>query len=162
MTLNEILTNIQFGEKYTEMKALTESLQKCYDKDLDIFYASKRCKELTGNIVMSEGEELKVNRIISKLCILEDRLETGKLMSDGYRKMQSTAIMEDCKALQNEITKTRKVDSKKLSNLGKIIATTKYFVENNVDEAAVLESSSNPLLNKIIKEEKENIESVEL
>ena len=137
-----------------------ESIEKCYDKDLDIFYASNRCKELSGNIVMEEAEELKVNRIISKLGILESRLETGKLMSDGYRKMQAAALMEDCKALQNEITKTRKVDSRKLDVFGKILATTKYFVENAIDSATVLENSENPLLNKIISEEKDNIKEV--
>ena len=160
MTLNQIFNNIQFGEKYMKEKALNEALNRCYDKELDIFYASKRIKELSGNVVMEEAEELKVNRIISKIEILENKLEIGKTMSEAYRKMQTTALMEDCKSLQNEVTKTRKVDSRKLETFGKILATAKSFVENYIDDKCALVESSNPLLNKIIKEEKEAIKNI--
>ena len=105
-------------------------------------------------------EELKVNRIISKIEILENKLEIGKTMSEAYRKMQTTALMEDCKSLQNEVTKTRKVDSRKLETFGKILATAKSFVENYIDDKCALVESSNPLLNKIIKEEKEAIKNI--
>lgn len=153
MTLNQIFNNIQYGEDFTKKQIFKEEIEKCYDSSLDIFYASKRCKELSGKTVMTESEEMKTNRIISKLIAIEDRLETGKLMSEAYRKMQTAAIIEDCKELQREITKTRKVDSNKLETFGKILATAKYFVESNLDDRAVLEASSNPLLNKIISEE---------
>ena len=160
MTLNQIFDNVQYGEKYTKQKALEESVKRNYDEELDVFYASKRIKELSGQVVMSEIEESKVNGLVSKLSVLENRLETGKPMSEAYRKMQSTAIMESCKSIQDETTKSRKVDSKKLETFGKILATAKYFVENNIDDAAVLKESSNPLLNKIIKEEKNGIENI--
>ena len=109
---------------------------------------------------MSESEEQKMNRLISKLVVIEDRLEDGKVMSDAYRKMQTSAIMDDCKALMEESTKTRKVDSKKLEVFGKVVATAKYFVENNLDDKAALKESANPLFNKIISEEKKAIEEV--
>jgi hypothetical protein len=91
---------------------------------------------------------------------IEDRLEEGKTMSEAYRKMQTSAIMDDCKALMEEATRTRKVDSKKLDVFGRIIASTKYFVENNLDDKAALKESANPLFNKIISEEKGMIEEV--
>ena len=81
-------------------------------------------------------------------------------MSDAYRKMQTSAIMDDCKALMEEATKTRKVDSKKLEVFGKVVATAKYFVENSLDDKAALKESANPLFNKIISEEKKAIEEV--
>lgn len=160
MTVNQIFDTIQYGEQYTKNKALKESISKYYDEDLDLFYASKRVKELSGKIVMSESEEQKMNRLVSKLVVIEDRLEDGKVMSDAYRKMQTSAIMDDCKALMEEATKTRKVDSKKLEVFGKVVATAKYFVENNLDDKAALKESANPLFNKIISEEKKAIEEV--
>lgn len=160
MTVNQIFDTIQYGEQYTKAKALKESISKYYDEDLSLFYASKRAKELSGKIVMTEGEEQKMNRLISKLVVIEDRLEDGKTMSDAYRKMQTSALMDDCKALMEEATKSRKVDSKKLETFGKVIATAKYFVENNLDDKAALKESANPLFNKIISEEKKAIEEV--
>lgn len=160
MTVNQIFDTIQYGEEYTKTKALKEEISRCYDEDLSLFYASKRAKELSGKVVMTEAEEQKVNRLISKLVVIEDRLEEGKTMSEAYRKMQTSAIMDDCKALMEEATRTRKVDSKKLDVFGRIIASTKYFVENNLDDKASLKESANPLFNKIISEEKGMIEEV--
>lgn len=160
MTLNQIFDTVQYGEGYTKKKALTEDINKCYDSELDIYYASKRLKELSGTVVMTEGEEQKVNRLVSKLVVIEGRLESGATMSDAYRKMQTSAIMDDCKALMEEATKTRKVDSKKIEAFGKMIASVKYMVENSLDDKAVLKESGNPLLNKIITEEKEAIEEI--
>lgn len=160
MTLNQLFDSVQYGDEYMKEKALKEEILKCYDNDLDVFYASNRCKQLSGRVVMSEAEELKVNRLISKLTLVEDRLETGKLMSSAYRKIQSSAIMDDCRAIQEEITKTRKVENKKIDIFGKIIGTAKYFVENSLDDEAVLSKSTNPLLNKVISEEKNAIERI--
>ncbi len=153
MTLNQIFDNVQFGEEYTKNKTIKEEIEKCYDKELDIYYASARARKLSGKIVMTEAEEMKTNRIISKLCTIEDKLEIGKLMSEAYRKMQSVAILEDCKELQNEITKTRKVDANKIDIFGKIIGTAKFFVENYLDADSILKESTNLLLNKTIKNE---------
>ena len=71
MTVNQIFDTIQYGEQYTKNKALKESISKFYDEDLDLFYASKRIKELSGKVVMTEGEEQKVNRLISKLYMYQ-------------------------------------------------------------------------------------------
>lgn len=160
MTVNQIFDTIQYGEQYTKTKALRESITKCYDEDLGLFYASKRLKELSGKRVMTEGEEQKVNRIISKLSVIESRLEEGKTISEAYKKMQSTAIIDDCKALMEEATKSRKNDSSKLEMFGKMIATAKYFVENNLDDKAVLKESTNPLFNKNLSEEEKAIEEI--
>ncbi len=160
MTVNQIFDKIQYGEQYMKNKILKESISKFYDEDLGLFYASKRVKELSGKAVFSESEESKLNRLISKLVVIEDRLENGKPMSEAYRKMQSTAVIDDCKVLMEEVLKTRKIDSKKLEIFGKSIATAKYFVENNLDDKAVLKESSNPLFNKIIKEEENALKEV--
>ena len=79
---------------------------------------------LTGN-QPSVAANKKINRIASKLTVLEDRLETGKLMSDAYRKMQTAAVIDDCKALMEEITASRKVDTRKLEVFAKIIGDAK-------------------------------------
>ena len=160
MTLNEIFTEVQYGKEYAKQKALKENISKYYDEDLSLFYASKRIKDMANEAVMSESEEKKVNRITSKLMVLEDRLETGKLMSDAYRKMQTAAVIDDCKALMEEATASRKVDTRKLEIFAKIIGDAKYFVENNLDDKVVLKESSNVLFNKLIKEEHDNLVNV--
>lgn len=160
MTLNNIFDNVQYGEKYFKDKALREEAEKFYDKEFDIYYASKRIKNLSGRVVMTESEEQKVNRIVSKLTILEGRIESGNTMSEAYRKMQTAAIADDCKALMEEVTKARKTDSKKLEVFGKIVAATKYFSKENLDEGIVIKESNNPLFNKIMNDEMNLIEEV--
>lgn len=160
MTLNNIFDNVQYGEKYFKDKALREEAEKFYDKEFDIYYASKRIKNLSGRVVMTESEEQKVNRIVSKLTILEGRIESGNTMSEAYRKMQTAAIADDCKVLMEEVTKARKTDSKKLEVFGKIVAATKYFSKENLDEGIVIKESNNPLFNKIMNDEMNLIEEV--
>lgn len=157
MTLNQIFDKIQYGEEYAKQKALKEAVMRDYDDELALFYGSKRVRELSGNVVLSETEESKINRVASKMAVVEDRLEAGKLMSEAYKKMQGTAILEDCKSIMEDVTKTRKIDSKKAEVLGKIVGTAKYFVNSCLDNNAVLSESTNPLLNKTIKEESEMI-----
>lgn len=161
MTLNQIFDEIQYGEEKAKEKALTEEVNNFYDSELGLFYASKRLKKLSGNVVMTESEEQKVNRITSKLQVVEDRLEEGKVMSTAYKKMQAAAIMDDCKLLSEEAEKTRKYDSNKAKIFGKMIATAKYFVENNIDDKAVLKESTNLILNKAEKDEEKMLNNVE-
>ena len=160
MTLNQIFDNIMYGEKYMKEKAIKEEIERCVDREIDLFYASKRAKQLSGKVVLTESEEQKINRIISKVSLLEDRIENGKTMSIAYRKMQTTSIMDDCKTLMEEATKVRKADARKLEVLSGIVASTKYFVESQIDENAALKESSNPLFNKFMAEERKNIENV--
>ena len=160
MTLNQIFDNIMYGEKYMKEKAIKEEIERCVDREINLFYASKRAKQLSGKVVMTESEEQKVNRIISKISLLEDRIENGKTMSVAYRKMQTTSIMDDCKLLMEEATKAKKSDLRKIEVLSGIVAATKYFVESQIDESAVLKESSNPLFNKFMSEERKNIENV--
>lgn len=160
MTLNQIFDNIMYGEKYMKEKAIKEEIERCVDREIDLFYASKRAKQLSGKVALTESEEQKINRIISKVSLLEDRIENGKTMSVAYRKMQTTSIMDDCKALIEEATKVRKADTRKLEILSGIVASTKYFVESQIDENAALKESSNPLFNKFMEEERKNIENV--
>lgn len=162
MTINQIFDIVQYGEEKAKEKALSEEVHNFYDKDLALFYASKRIKKLSGNVVMTESEEQKVNRITSKIESIEDRLEEGKVMSTAYKKMQAAAIMEDCKSLSDEAGKTRKFDSNKAKTFGKMIATAKYFVENNIDDKVVLKEGTNLVLNKAEKDEEKMLNNIEL
>jgi len=160
MTLNQIFDTIQYGEEYTKTKALKEDITSKYDKDLDIFYASKRIKELSNKTVLSELEEQKIDRLISKLIVIEDRLEDGKPMSEAYRKMQASIILENCDNLAEEVTKSKKADLRKVETFAKMVAATKYFVENSLDTKAVLKENTNPVYTKHFSEEKKAIENI--
>lgn len=160
MTLNSLLNQIQYGEEYTKLQLVKESVEKNYDEETGIFYASERVKDLANKIILTEAEETKVGRMVAKLSVIENKMENGKLMSDAYRKFQATAILEDCKLLFESVEALRKVDSEKIKGISKIVATAKYFVEENVDANAVLTESKNPLINKYIKEEINYMEKV--
>ena len=160
MTLNQIMSNIQHGEEYTKFQIIKESVERNYDEQSDIFYASARIKELAKPLVLTESEESKIGRLVAKISSIETRMENGKIMSDAYRKMQASAIMEDCKAVFESVENLKKVDSNKVATLSKIVGTAKYFVENNIDDAAVLAESKNPLINKYIKEEENAINQI--
>ena len=160
MTLQNIFDNIQYGEDYTKNKAIKESINRSYDKDIDIFYASKKIKELSGKIVMTEGEEQKVNRLISKLTIIEDRMEANKPMTASYKKMQGAAIASDCEGIISEATKSKKTDSNKLDVFGKMVADAKYFAKIYIDDSICIKEGNNPLVNKSISEESALLEEV--
>ena len=80
MTLNQIFDNIMYGEKYMKNKAIKEEIERCVDREIDLFYASKRAKQLSGKVALTESEEQKINRIISKVSLLEDRIEKQCLL----------------------------------------------------------------------------------
>ena len=160
MTLQNLLDNVQYGEDYTKNKAIKESIEKTYDRDIDVFYASKKIKELSGRVIMTEGEEQKVNRLISKIAIIEDRMEANKPMTVPYKKMQAASIAADCEGLISEATKSRKVESNKLDIFGKMIADAKYFAKMYIDDSICIKESSNPLMNKIMNEESALLEEV--
>ena len=138
MTLNQLFTEIQYGKEYMKDKALTEAIKKCYDEEYDTFSASKRAKQVS-NVVWTEGEELKLNRIL---------------------KMQTASIADDCNLFVEEVLKFKRVDSRKLESAARIIGDVKYYMTNYVDEKAAIKESNNPLFNKFIKEEISNIEKV--
>ena len=160
MTLQNIFDNIQYGEDYTKNKAIKESIKNSYDEDIDVFYASKKVRELASAVTLSESEEQKINRLISKLGLIEDRLEQNKPMNEGYRKMQGAALANDCEALISEATRTKKIDNTKIATIGKIVADAEYFTINYLDENTLFKESSNPLLNKVIDEEYSFVEEV--
>jgi hypothetical protein len=159
MTLNQLFTEIQYGKEYMKNKTLTEAIKKCYDEEYDTFSASKRAKQVS-NVVWTEGEELKLNRILSKITVLEDRVDNGKPMSEAYRKMQTASIADDCNLFTEEVLKFKRVDSRKLESAARIIGDVKYYMTNYVDDKAAIKESNNPLFNKFIREEISDIEKV--
>ena len=153
MTLQNIFDNVQYGEEYSKRKAIKESIEKNYDKDVDIFYASKKIRELSGKTVLSESEEQKVNRLISKLTVMEDRIEANKPMTLSYKKMQSAAIASDCELLFTEATKTKRIDNNKADIFGKMAADAEFFIKTYIDDSICMKESANYIINKSAKEE---------
>lgn len=153
MTLNNILNEIQYGPEYTKFQIVKESVLNSFDDETGIFYASKRIKELSNKIVLEEKEEKIIGRILAKLNVFENKLEEGKVITEAYKKMQATAISEDCTALVRNIENVKKIDSEKVKNISKIVSTAKYFVESFVDDKVVFLESDNLIINRCIKED---------
>lgn len=153
MTLNNILNEIQYGPEYTKFQIVKESVLNSFDDETGIFYASKRIKELSNKIVLEEKEEKIIGRILAKLNVFENKLEEGKIITEAYKKMQATAISDDCTALIRNIENVKKIDSEKVKNISKIVSTAKYFVESFVDDRVVFLESDNLIINRCIKED---------
>ena len=161
MTINEIFKEIEFGKDYCLFEATKESLEKAYDKETDIFYASKRIKDIVKKVALNEEEEKIVDRICNKCETVEDRLFYETKMSPAYKKLTAATIYEDCEKIQNKTKK--RVDYAALKGseeLGKVIATAKYFVESYLDDKAVLRECENLQFGRFIKDELYNIEQV--
>jgi hypothetical protein len=160
MTLNNILNEIQYGPEYTKFQMVKESVLNSFDDETGIFYASKRIKELSNKIVLEEKEEKIIGRILAKLNVFESKLEEGKVITEAYKKMQATAISEDCTSLVRNIENVKKIDSEKVKNISKIVSTAKYFVESFVDDRVVFLESDNLIINRCIKEDMNCIKQI--
>lgn len=160
MTLNSILNEIQYGSEYTKFQAVKESISNSFDDESGIFYASKRIKELSKKIVLEEKEENILGRLLSKISLFENKLEDGKIITDAYKKIQATAISEDCTSLIRGVENLKKVDSEKIKNISKIVSTARYFVENFIDDKTVFAESDNLIMNRIIKEDLKYFEEI--
>lgn len=160
-TLQDIFNEIQFGKEYCKFQQIKESIEKNYDKDTDIFYASGRIKDITNGMSLDEDFGRIVEHICNKMELVENRLYKEDSMSPQYKKIQATSILEDCNKIIAKANKrgTYETIPSKLE-FAKIISTAKYFVENYLDKDAVLKESTNAEFNKFIREESYNIEQV--
>src|SRR5574344_1014497 len=160
-TLNDIMNTVQYGEDHMNFEKVKKSILENYDKDNDIFYASERIKDIEKTMAINEDLEKILDHITTKCGIVEQKLYDGKVMSEAYKKMQATSIIEDCNAIikmVNSRPQFDKIASKQ--ELGQIVSTAGYFVENVLDDRAVGNESTNSLLNKYVKDETEKINEV--
>ena len=69
--------------------------------------------------------------------------------------------MESCSDLIKEVNNIRREsDIQKKQGIAKIVADAYYFVENYIDDMAVMCEAKNPLFASYIREEKEQLEEV--
>ena len=161
MTINEIFKEIEYGKEYCLFEATKDSIERAYDKDTDIFYASKRIKDIAKKVALNEEDEKIIDRISNKCEIVEDRLFAETVMSPAYKKLTAATLYEECEKIQNKTKKRGDYAALKGAEaLGKIIATTKYFVESYLDDKAILKECDNVQFNRFIKDELYNIEQV--
>ena len=160
MTINEIFKEVEYGKEYCAFETIKESLEKAYDKENDIFYASKRIKDIVKKVALNEDCEKIVNKIINKCEVIEDRIYNEDKMSPQYKKLNSISIYEECEKLNTKASKRAEYATMKGEELGKVIATAKYFVENFLDSETVLKESTNVQFNRFVKDELYNISQV--
>lgn len=161
MTINEIFKEAMFGKEYCLFEDTKNSLESAYDKEIDLFRASQRIKDIAKKAVLSEEDEKIVDRICNKCEIIEDRIFAETTMSPSYKKFNAVSLLEDCdKFTKKANSRVSYAAIKTPEALGKIIATTKYFVENYLDDKAILKESTNAQFNRFVKDELYNIEQV--
>jgi hypothetical protein len=160
-TLKDIMNTVQYGEDYMSFEKVKKSILENYDKENDIFFASGRIKDIKKTMVVSEEAEKIIDRISTKCDLVEQRIYQGKEISEAYKKIQASAIMEDCNSIikmVNSRPEYDKISSKQ--ELGQILATAQYFVENTLDDLATINESTNSLFNKYVKDESDKISEV--
>ena len=112
-------------------------------------------------MTLNEEYERIVNHICNKCESVENRLYNEDVMSPQYQKIQAVSILEDCNKITAKANKRgtyETLPSKK--EFAKIVATAKYFVENYLDDKAILKESNNTEFNRFIKEESNYISQV--
>lgn len=160
-TLQDIFNTVRYGEEYCKFQQVKKAIEENYDEDTKIFSASGRIKNLCSCMTLNEEYERIVNHICNKCESVENRLCNEDVMSPQYKKIQAVSILEDCNKITAKANKRgtyETLPSKK--EFAKIVATAKYFVENYLDDKAILKESTNAEFNRFIKEESNYISQV--
>lgn len=161
MTFRQLLDEIQYGKEYMKKEANKKAILENYDEEIQMFKASSRIKKITKETVLEEDVKKKIERLCTKLESFEDKIDENKEISPAYKKIQCAAIMESCSDLIKEVNNVRREsDIQKKQGIAKIVADAYYFVENYIDDMAVMCEAKNPLFASYIKEEKEQLEEV--
>ena len=161
MTFRQLLNEIQYGKEYMKKEANKKAILENYDEEIQMFKASSRIKKIAKETVLEEDVKKKIERLCTKLESFEDKIDENKEISPAYKKIQCTAIMESCSDLIKEVNNVRREsDIQKKQSIAKIVADAYYFVENYIDDMAVMCEAKNPLFASYIKEEKEQLEEV--
>lgn len=161
MTFRQLLDEIQYGKEYMKKEANKKAILENYDEEIQMFKASSRIKKITKETVLEEDVKKKIERLCTKLESFEDKIDENKEISPAYKKIQCAAIMESCSDLIKEVNNVRREsDIQKKQGIAKIVADAYYFVENYIDDMAVMCEAKNPLFASYIKEEKEQLEEI--
>ena len=161
MTFRQLLDEIQYGKEYMKKEANKKAILENYDEEIQMFKASSRIKKIAKETVLEEDVKKKIERLCTKLESFEDKIDENKEISPAYKKIQCAAIMESCSDLIKEVNNVRREsDIQKKQGIAKIVADAYYFVENYIDDMAVMCEAKNPLFASYIKEEKEQLEEV--
>ena len=161
MTFRQLLDEIQYGKEYMKKEANKKAILENYDEEIQMFKASSRIKKIAKETVLEEDVKKKIERLCTKLESFEDKIDENKEISPAYKKIQCAAIMESCSDLIKEVNNVRRdSDIQKKQGIAKIVADAYYFVENYIDDMAVMCEAKNPLFASYIKEEKEQLEEV--
>ena len=161
MTFRQLLDEIQYGKEYMKKEANKKAILENYDEEIQMFKASSRIKKIAKETVLEEDVKKKIERLCTKLESFEDKIDENKEISPAYKKIQCAAIMESCSDLIKEVNNVRREsDIQKKQGIAKIVADAYYFVENYIDDMAVMCEAKNPLFASYIKEEKEQLEEI--
>ena len=161
MTFRQLLDEIQYGKEYMKKEANKKAILENYDEEIQMFKASSRIKKIAKETVLEEDVKKKIERLCTKLESFEDKIDENKEISPAYKKIQCTAIMESRSDLIKEVNNVRREsDIQKKQGIAKIVADAYYFVENYIDDMAVMCEAKNPLFASYIKEEKEQLEEI--
>ena len=161
MTFRQLLDEIQYGKEYMKKEANKKAILENYDEEIQMFKASSRIKKIAKETVLEEDVKKKIERLCTKLESFEDKIDENKEISPAYKKIQCTAIMESCSGLIKEVNNIRREsDIQKKQGIAKIVADAYYFVENYIDDMAVMCEAKNPLFASYIREEKEQLEEI--
>ena len=156
-TLQDIFNTVRYGEEYCKF----QQVKRAIEENTKIFSASGRIKNLCSCMTLNEEYERIINHICNKCESVENRLYNEDVMSPQYKKIQAVSILEDCNKITAKANKRgtyETLPSKK--EFAKIVATAKYFVENYLDDKAILKESTNAEFNRFIKEESNYISQV--
>ncbi|MDR0676475.1 MAG: hypothetical protein LBF97_05500 [Elusimicrobiota bacterium] len=156
MTISDILNKVKHGEEYVKTENIKKTILENYDNETNLLFSSQRIDDLRKSMFFDENSIIarNIEKAKVKLENAETRIYDGKILSESYKRMTSSGLVQDYNTIIESLNS--RVEYNKFSDkekLGRILATIKYATKEYINPTANFKESVNPSFNAIIKEE---------
>lgn len=155
-TINEVLNKVKHGEEFVKTESIKKTILENYDSESNLLFSSQRIDDLRKSMFFEENSGIarSIEKAKVKLESLEKRLYDGKILSEAYKRMTSSGLVQDYNSIMESLssrTTYNKFESKE--KLARVLATIKYATKEYVNPSAAFAENINPSFNVMIKEE---------
>jgi chaperonin GroEL (HSP60 family) len=162
-SINEILLKVKHGDQYVKTENIKKTILENYDTETNLLFSSQRIDDIRKSMFFEENSIVarNIEKAKVKLENAETRLYDGKILTEAYKRMTSSGLIQDYNTIIESLNS--KIEYNKFSDkekLGRILATIKYATKEYINPSATFKESVNPSFNAIIKEEFNSINDV--
>jgi hypothetical protein len=155
-TISDILSKVKNGEEFVKTENIKKSILENYDSETNLLFSSQRIDDLRKSMFFEENSIIarNIEKAKVKLENAETRLYDGKILTEAYKRMTSSGLIQDYNTIIESLNS--RIEYNKFSDknkLGRILATIKFAAKEYINPTANFKESANPSFNAIIKEE---------